>query len=415
MSLGFFKSTDFKINNPAALGMGCGKCSLHRRCKSPRMKEYGKGKKGILFLGEAPGKNEDERGLPLVGKSGQLLLKYCRKYGLDPEEDIVKLNAVACRPPDGRDATDLEVEYCRGRVWSTIEKYKPKVIIPLGMTAMQSILGHRWHVDTKEGGLGSMSRWRGWLIPDRETKCWVAPCNHPAYVLRMEGNSAVEQVFSQDLQQAIYAAKKPVPKWENERDCVEILMEEPKIVKYLQSILKSKKATISIDYETTGLKPYREGHRIWYIGIADTPDHAVCFPTAGNKEALRLYRKICMNPSIKKIAHNLMFEDLWSRERLGVQINGWKMCTMQTAHVLDYRPGVTGLKFQAYVRMGLVDYSSHISPYLQCTEKEDEMYGSNGFNSIHKAPVKETMIYCGIDCITTYRLAQIQERELNNM
>lgn len=413
MSLGFFKSTDFKINNPAALGMGCGKCALHRKCNTPRMKEFGKGEKGIMFLGEAPGLNEDERGLPLIGKAGQLLNKYCRKYGLDPENDIVKLNAISCRPPKGREPTNREIDYCRGRVWSLIEKYKPKVIIPLGMSAMYSLLGHRWHTTDKEGGLGSMSRWRGWQIPDRDTKCWIVPCNHPAYVLHMDGNPAVEQIFSQDLKKAIQAATMPLPNWKNERECVEVLTNEDDIVQFLESVLQSEKPLLSIDYETTGLKPYREGHKIWYVGIADSQDHAVCFPTIGNKKAVRLYRKICAKKSIKKIAHNLMFEDLWTRERLGVQMQGWRMCTMQTAHVLDHRPGIAGLKFQAYVRMGLVDYSSHIHPYLCCSEKEDELYGSNGFNNIDKAPAKEVMIYCGIDCITTYRLAMLQAKDLN--
>lgn len=417
--MGFFTAKDFKINNPAALGKGCGKCRLYKTCKTPRMEPYGNGERGIMVIAEAPGETEDERGIPLIGKSGQLLNYWLRKLSIDPERDIVKTNAVCCRPPGNRTPEDHEIDCCRGRVWQLIETLQPKVIIPLGAVAIQSLLGHRWHDD--EGGLGGILRWRGWQIPDRDANAWIVPSYHPAYILRMDNNPAAEIVFRNDLKNALRCLDKSLPQYKEESKCVEVITDENKVLQSLEQLLnradKYKDGDgflVSTDIETTGLKPFRPGHKIWYIGIADTPDHAIVFPFLHMPKTKRWMRELLCHPAIYWMTHNTAFEDMWFRELLGVQVQTWKWCSMQTAHVLDNRRGISGLKFQAYVQTGLVDYSSHISPYLASTGKELELYGDNGFNNIHKAPEFDTMQYCGIDCIVQYRLAMLQEQQLSS-
>ena len=88
------------------------------------------------------------------------------------------------------------------------------------------------------------------------------------------------------------------------------------------------------------------------------------------------------------------------------------MCTMLTSHVLDQRKSVTGLKFQTYVRMGLPDYSSAISHYLKATAQDKEKFGDNAINQIAQAPPKPMMLYCGMDCLSTYELAILQCKDL---
>lgn len=408
MGLGFFSSKDFKINNPASLGIGCGKCRLFKSCQTPKMPPHGEGRRGLLLIGEAPGENEDVRGIPFIGKSGQLLNRWLREYGIEPEVDAVKTNAVCCRPEKNRTPTPQEIEACRGRLWKTITDMKPKAILTFGLVPLQSLIGHRWFDD---GGLGAMSRWRGWTIPDHDTNCWICPTYHPAYVLRQERNPVFEKVFAEDIKNAIRHLNKPLPAFCNTEGNVKVLTQDEDIVPHLERMLE-RKWTLVFDYETTGLKPFNEGHRIWYIGIADSLSSAICFPTAGNKKALRLWRRICADDQIGKIAHHAHYEDLWSRERLGVQVEGWKLCTMETAHVLDQRKGVCGLKFQAYVKTGVVDYSSNISPYLKPTDANKKKYGDNAINQIHAAPPQQTMLYCGMDCLNTYQLAIEQCREL---
>ena len=413
--MALFSARSFQINNPAALGTGCGKCRLHKTCRSPKMEPYGDGSSGLMFIGESPGDGEDKLNTPLVGMSGKMLDGYLRQEGIEPET-IIKLNAVACRPTEARDPTGMEIEACRGRVFAAIEKYKPKVIVPLGMVALESLIGHRWpkKKDEKQSGLGSMSRWFNWNIPDRQTKCWIIPNYHPAYILRTRKenkdgseppNPAAELWFETGIQNAVDHLAIQMPHFKDEESCVEILTDDNTCAALLQRIW-SEEPFIVFDYEGSGLKPYRKGHRIWYIGIAYGPNKAICFPTQGMKKSLSIFRQMMSDSTLGKIAHNMMYEDLWTRERLGVQVEGWVLDTIQSAHIIDQRPGITGLKFQTYVQSGLIDYSSHINEYLATPLNAAEAdMGANGFNRISLAPPKQVMMYCGIDCIGTYRLA----------
>ena len=65
--MALFSARSFQINNPAALGTGCGKCRLHKTCRSPKMEPYGDGSSGLMFIGESPGDGEDKLNTPLVG------------------------------------------------------------------------------------------------------------------------------------------------------------------------------------------------------------------------------------------------------------------------------------------------------------------------------------------------------------
>lgn len=405
MTLGFFESKDFKISNPTAMGDGCGKCRLYRKCQTPKMKPFGKGEKGIMFIGEAPGSDEDKQGKPLVGLSGKFLSTKLKKFGLDPETDIVKLNALACRPPEGHKITGIEIYACRSRVWKAIEKYKPKVIVPLGMAAIECLIGHRWY--NEKSGFGTITQWRNWAIPDRDLKCWIVPSYHPAFILRtMDKVGAAEVIFERDIKKAVEHLDKPLLTWKDERDCIEILTKTTAIAKRLQMI---KSGNITFDYESTGLKPYNKGQEITHLGIATSENDAFCFPMETNTPVMRELKRIFSDSNIGKIAQNLMFEDLWTREYLGTQVQGWKSCTMQSSHVLDHRKGITPLKFQAYVRTGLIDYSSSITPYLKGVDVDD--YGANAINRIYDAPPQKVMEYCAIDCLVTYRLWNLQQKE----
>jgi hypothetical protein len=78
---------------------------------------------------------------------------------------------------------------------------------------------------------------------------------------------------------------------------------------------------------------------------------------------------------------------------------------MQAAHILDNRPGILGLKFQTYVNFGVVDYDSHIAPYLTSNSKN-----GNAFNRVDDIPIDDLLEYCAMDSLFEYRLAEIQRR-----
>lgn len=405
MAFGFFESKDFKITNPTAMGEGCGKCRLYRTCESPKIKPFGAGEKRIMFIGEAPGRDEDRQGKPLVGLSGKFLNNKLQKYGLDPEADIIKINAIGCCPPEKHKLTGMEVDACRTRVWKAISKYKPKVIVPLGMLAIECLVGHRWY----SSKLGAISQWRNWSIPDRDLKCWIIPSYHPAYILRtMEAIGAAEVIFEKDIKKAIKHIEKPLLTWKEERECVETLVDEKNILKRLVAI--QEHSTITLDYETTGLKPHNNKHHIVYIGVGISENEAFCFPAKTMSNTVRKeFIRILTDPTIKKVIQNLMFEYLWTLVCLDTKIQNCVACTMQSSHVLDHRKGISALKFQAYVRTGLIDFSSDITPYLEGINEEE--LGANAFNRIYDAPAQKVMEYCATDCIVTYRLWRLQQEE----
>jgi hypothetical protein len=107
----------------------------------------------------------------------------------------------------------------------------------------------------------------------------------------------------------------------------------------------------------------------------------------------------------------MKFEEVWSTIRMKQSVDGWYWDSMQAAHILDNRPGITGLKFQTYVNFGIIDYSSSIEPYLSGD-------GSNGFNRTQEIlediqKRNDLLLYCGLDSIYEFRLAMKQMDLIN--
>lgn len=407
--MSLFSSDSFQITNPAALGSTCGKCDRHRHCESPRMKPYGKGKEGIMVLTDISHAG-DLVNMPMAGDEHDYIAQIFTEFGMDLDDDVVTVPVLAC---EGKTPTAADFAACRGRFWSVIEKHRPRSILALGMNALEMLLGHRWNSKSDDDtGLGTITRWAGWSIPDRQTKCFITPTWTVGYIMKeAEQTPAAEVWFRRHIKQAIKNTVVPFPYYREENECVEIVESETDILKLLDNTAQHRWFTF--DYETTGLKPYRNGHKIWYIGIGDTENHAYCFPTRGNKKAINRFCELLADKRIGKVAHNASYEDLWSRVIFGVQVENWIMDTIQAAHIYNQNPGMIGLKFLAYVRLGLVDYSSHVSPYLitPLNAKEEEM-GANRFNRIRSAPKLDTMKYCAIDCLSTYRIAVQMDKEM---
>ena len=93
----------------------------------------------IVFVGEAPGKEEDLQGLPFVGRSGKLLDKMLASINLS-RDDIYILNVLKCRPPDNRDPSKLEIEKCEPYLKEQLKIIKPKLIVALGRISAMTIL-----------------------------------------------------------------------------------------------------------------------------------------------------------------------------------------------------------------------------------------------------------------------------------
>ncbi len=125
----------------------------------------------LMFVGEAPGADEDAQGRPFVGRAGQLLNKIIEAIGMKREEIFIG-NVNRCRPPQNRTPTPPEASTCKPFLLREIDVVKPEVIVVLGNTAMKNLLG------TKEG----ITKLRGEFQDYRGIK--VMPTFHPAYLLR---------------------------------------------------------------------------------------------------------------------------------------------------------------------------------------------------------------------------------------
>jgi len=396
---GFFKESQIAKEPERRKLRGCGACKLYKGCLSPRMQATGRGHRSIMFLAEAPGADEDRRGKQLVGKAGQVLRKELRRQGFDLDDDCIKINAVNCRPPKNRTPKPTEIDACRPMVWKAIEEHKPHIIIPLGGTAVSSLIGGRWKKE-----LDGITKWRGWNIPDRELGAWICPTYHPSFLLHDNGTTAAEVLFKDDLERALALTEKDFPKWKDEVQYVE-LMKKPKAIKrYLRHLFEDEVPVVALDYETTGLKPHKKGHRIVSCAISEGRKHAVAFPFL--EEIEELFIDFLRYKWIRKIAANIPFEQLWSMVLLDTRVRGWAWDPMQAAHVLDNRRGITSVKFQTYVNFGVIDYASHIEPFLEGVDEKD----GNSFNRIDECDEDELLTYNGLDALYEIWLARRQKK-----
>ena len=400
---GFFTNKEVQsVARAKSKTYSCVSCGLYDHCNSPKMKPFGNFKKGILNIGETPGETEDKYNKPWQGRAGKLLQKTYEKLGIDLFEDCLNINAVSCRPMnskgENRTPTWFEVDSCRRFVLMTIEKYKPKLIVLFGQIAVQCLIGYRWKKD-----LGSISKWRGWTIPDQDFQCWICPVFHPSYVLRSEGG-VEEVVFKNDLKQALFVL---------ENTFFPIYKEPTVHITDDLSFLKEIKGEAAFDYEATGLKPHSAGHRIVCCAVAVSEDECYVFLMPKSRKERQPFVDFLEDESIKKIAQNMKYEHAWSKEKLGVEVKGWIYDTMIMAHILDNRPGITNLAFQTYVNFGIVDFKDETQPYLEAGNKKN----ANSINNIMElmslpGGSAKLMGRCADDAIFEMRLYKKQEYEL---
>lgn len=150
--------------------MGCQKCSLARARHNV---VFGSGNINaeLMFIGEAPGHDEDMQGLPFVGEAGMLLTKIIEAMEIK-RDDVYICNILKCRPPENRNPLPDEISTCIGYVYRQIELIKPRIICGLGKFASQALL------NTEEPITKLRGRWHEF----RGIK--FLPTFHPAYLIR---------------------------------------------------------------------------------------------------------------------------------------------------------------------------------------------------------------------------------------
>lgn len=155
----------------ADIGPACTRCKLCTLGRSQVVFGKGHAKARLMFVGEAPGEEEDKAGEPFVGRSGQLLTKIIESIGLSREQVFIA-NVIKCRPPANRNPQPDEVATCEPFLFRQIDAIQPKVIVPLGKFAAQCLLKT---MDPITKLRGRQFDYRGAVL---------IPTFHPAYLLR---------------------------------------------------------------------------------------------------------------------------------------------------------------------------------------------------------------------------------------
>lgn len=162
----------------------CQRCDDLVHCRQQTVFGVGNPSADVMFVGEAPGADEDRQGIPFVGKAGQLLDRIIIAAKLKREE-IYICNVLRCRPPGNRNPAPQEIENCREYLEATIQLVRPRFIVCWGTVAAQTVLKEKRSVGKLRGSFFSLG--------DAKVLCTY----HPSYLLRYE--PAKKQVWA-DMQ-----------------------------------------------------------------------------------------------------------------------------------------------------------------------------------------------------------------------
>jgi len=171
----------------------CTKCQLHEG-RNTVVFGVGNPTADLMFVGEAPGADEDKQGEPFVGRAGKLLTEIIKAMNYT-REDVYIANVLKCRPPGNRNPAPDEVETCSPYLLRQIELIQPKVIVALGSFAAQMML------ETKTGITALRGQFHQYALAKQQDNAPVImPTFHPAYLLR---NPNAKRDVWEDMQQVM--------------------------------------------------------------------------------------------------------------------------------------------------------------------------------------------------------------------
>ncbi len=169
--------------------LSCQRCPL-ARTRTHAVPGEGNKNADLMFIGEAPGRDEDIQGRPFVGKAGQLLTKIIEAMKFKREEVYIT-NVVKCRPPGNRNPQEDEIASCRDFLLAQIEGIDPKAIVTLGRVAAG------FFIKSSQG----MTALRGDFHDFQHIR--VMPTFHPSYLIRNEGNKKLKRMVWEDMKKVM--------------------------------------------------------------------------------------------------------------------------------------------------------------------------------------------------------------------
>ena len=173
----------------------CTRCKLHTLGRKQVVFGVGNASADLMFVGEAPGADEDAQGIPFVGRAGQLLTKMIEAMGMSRQEVYIA-NVLKCRPPDNRNPEPDEIATCEPFLFRQVASIEPKVVIALGAFAARTLLRTQ----------DPISKLRGRVFDFRGAK--LIPTFHPSFLLRSPG---YKREAWEDLKKALALLGRELP------------------------------------------------------------------------------------------------------------------------------------------------------------------------------------------------------------
>jgi uracil-DNA glycosylase len=176
----------------------CAKCPL-AETRTKAVFGAGNADADLMFVGEAPGAEEDRQGLPFVGRAGQLLNQMLEEIGLS-REDVFIANVLKSRPPGNRDPLPLEIQACEPYLWQQVQLIEPRVVCTLGNFATKLLSGSQTGI-TKVRGTPQVHELGGRMV-------YLLPLFHPAAALR---TPSVKETLRADFATIPELLQRPLP------------------------------------------------------------------------------------------------------------------------------------------------------------------------------------------------------------
>lgn len=379
----------------------CQKCGLFENAQSPFMAMDGNFTEEILFIGEAPGAEEDVKGIPFVGKSGKYLRRFAGELGVS----CAYTNALRCRPPNNKPPTVRQQKYCRPFLDSDIIQSPARVIVLLGNTPLKSI--------TNRSGI---TEWRGRVLHKEwgDVERTIIPTFHPAYLLRgvrLED----KQLWVQDLGHAanIVEGVRPKPA---DHDFTYLLVDTVEKAEEMFEHLR-RVGRCAFDLEFDSLKAFQPHNRILVASFAvEKTAYALplLHPEApfSHEELYRvldMFEEFVTDPEMLKVGANIKIDALITRTGLGCRLEGVDGDVGLMSRVLNSMPGRHGLKTLAAKHLNMWDYENTLQAYIEDHGDADPDVGGTYAN----IPLEILWLYAAKDAAVTLLIEPILHEALN--
>lgn len=393
----------------------CEDCKLHTTRTNIVMGDGNVNKPIIVFVGEAPGENEDLQGKPFIGKSGSYLRQMVSAFGLTDYAYFT--NVVKCRPPNNKKPNKSSISSCLPKLLAELRYMNPDILVLLGATAIKSVA-------TASGTVAQYSN--QFISTEYCDNTFLM--YHPSYIIRTGSFDIFEDGFKllvlkmwelgievSPIVEVDGKLSKPVPMPENIHivDTVDKLYE-------LCDRLKEYDGIVAWDTESNNNKPFRgdKKRKLLYISMCWDPKEAWVIPIHHGDRclgdaALNELKPWFEDSNKRKICHNAKYDALVMLVQ-GIHVKGIVRDTMVMSHLGDvYRPEGHGLKGLASSKLSWVNYDGDMMEYQrhhkECKPKStDESVGYQHF------PPELIQEYAGLDAAATLQLYYILLEELTD-